>query len=433
MNPLFRLRQLTWDARESLLVRPGLIIAAYAAASLALLWFESETAAGRAVAAALVRTFPMEPANAQIVLGTLAGALMTVVSVVYSTLIVGLSLASIQFSTRILASFVRDLPAQATLGALVGTFVFALSALRSTHVDAVPIVTVYATLALALVALAVLVWFVHHIVKNIQANYLVDRLAGEAEPVLDAVFGPALAPGEEPAPAADPAPPPGAVPVLAARSGYVQLLSVPDLLTAADGGHLVLTRGMGQFVVAGTPLAWWAGPRAVDADAVNAAVDVGAMRTLQDDAEWGVRQIVDIGLKAISPAVNDPSTGATCLDHIGRLVVRVAARQSPAGRHTRGATIVEHPTTSFADLVELGFAQLRQYGRADMALTLRILRVLTDVAAATPHAAGRAALLRQGRLAHEGATAAFGASDREELDARWAALRGRCHAGAGEA
>ena len=428
MNVVFRLRQLAYDLRESLLFRPALIIAVYGLVALALPVFEASTSPGRAIAAAVVHTFPIEPANAQIVLATLAGALMTVVSVVYSTLIVALSLASIQFSTRILATFVRDLPAQATLGALIGTFVFALLSLRSVHVDPpyVPILTVYATLGLALGALAVLVWFIHHIVRNIQANHLVDRLAAEAEPVLDAVFGAPLAPGESPAPAACPSRPSGAIPVLATRSGYVQLISIDGLLDVADGGHLVLERGMGQFVVEGAPIAWWAGPRPIRAEDLAACIDVGAHRTLQDDAEWGLRQIVDIGLKAISPAVNDPSTGATCVDHVGRLCVRVANRQTPIGLHRRGATIVEHPTPAFVDLVALGFDQLRQYGRADMAITLRILRVLADVAAATPHAVGRAALLRQGQLAHEGASANFVAGDREALDARWAVLQERC-------
>ena len=174
----------------------------------------------------------------------------------------------------------------------------------------------------------------------------------------------------------------------------------------------------------GTPLAWWKGPAPLDGTAVNGAFDLGAVRTLQDDAEWGVRQIVDIGLKAISPAVNDPSTGATCVDQLTRLCVRAARLRTPVGLHVRGETRVELPTTSFVDMVDLAFDQLRQYARTDMAVSLRILRALADIAEVTPHRTGRARLLQQGRLVAEAVRGAFSASDCRELDARLARLEG---------
>jgi uncharacterized membrane protein len=347
--------------------------------------------------------------------------------VVYSILLVALSLASIQFSTRILASFMRDRPAQNTLGLLVGAFVYALLVLRSVRTEPawVPVIAVYGALGLALLALSALVWFIHHIVRGIQANHLVDRLATEAEPVLDAVFGPPLAPGEEPLAGGCPSPPVGAVPVLARRSGYIQLVAFDRLSTLAQGGHLVLTRGMGQFVIQGTPVAWWLGPRPLSAEDLDGAIDIGASRTLQDDAEWGVRQIVDIGLKAISPAVNDPSTGATCIDHIARLLVRAAPLRTPTTRYEIGGGRVEVGATSFVELVQLGFDQLRQYSRSDMAMSLRILRSLADIAEATPHPAGRAALRRQGQLTWESARKNFSAADCAALDERWERLRER--------
>lgn len=421
----FRVRQLAYDLRENLLFRPAVLATSSAVAALLLPAWEATI--GAPWSAAVARTVPMEPGSAQVVLGTLAGAMMTVVSVVYSILLVALSLASIQFSTRILASFMRDRPAQNTLGLLVGAFVYALLVLRSVRTDPawVPVIAVYGALGLALLALSALVWFIHHIVRGIQANHLVDRLATEAEPVLDAVFGPPLAPGEEPAAGGCPSPPTGAVPVLARRSGYIQLVAFDRLTTLAQGGHLVLTRGMGQFVIQGTPVAWWLGPRPLSALDLDGAIDIGASRTLQDDAEWGVRQIVDIGLKAISPAVNDPSTGATCIDHIARLLVRVAPLRTPATLHESGGGRVEVGATSFVELVQLGFDQLRQYSRSDMAMSLRILRSLADIAEATPHAAGRAALRRQGQLTWDSARKNFSAEDCAALDERWERLRER--------
>jgi uncharacterized membrane protein len=131
-------------------------------------------------------------------------------------------------------------------------------------------------------------------------------------------------------------------------------------------------------------------------------------------------------LKAISPAVNDPSTGATCVDQLTRLLIRAAPLRTPPGRLSTGGAVVELPTTSFVELVRLAFEQLRQYARADMAVTLRILRALADVAEGTPHAAGRRELLRQGRLARDAARASFAVSDCDELEQRWSRLERAC-------
>ena len=353
--------------------------------------------------------------------------MMTVVSVVYSILLVALSLASMQFSTRVLATFMRDRASQSALGMLVGTFVYALLVLGRVHTDPpfVPVISTLGALALALSSLATLVWFIHHIVRSIQANHLVDAIAVETESVIDAVFGPRLPPGEGPRPALRPTPPEGATPVIATVSGYVQLVAVDALLEAAAGGRLVVVRGMGQFVAEGAPIAWWFGKERVDGRRVNAAFDLGPTRTMQDDVEWGFRQIVDVGLKAISPAVNDPSTGATCVDQLGRLCVRAAGREAPEGRFERGGAVVELPAPSFSNLVRLSFQQLRQYGRGDMAMLLRILRALGDVAEVTTDPAGRAEILEQGRLAWEAGRLAF-ADEAAELDGRWDRLQRLC-------
>lgn len=421
---LYSIRQVVYDLRENLLFRPGLVAAAAGLAALILPLWEAR---GGAVPLAVATWLPLEPGTAQILLGTIAGAMMTVVSVVYSILLVALSLASMQFSTRVLATFMRDRASQSALGMLVGTFVYALLVLGRVHTDPpfVPVVSTLGALGLALTSLAALVWFIHHIVRSIQANHLVDAIAVETERVIDAVFGEPVGPGVTVEPASRPSPPLGATPVLATVSGYVQLVATDMLLAEAAGGHLFVVRGMGQFVAEGAPIAWWSGDRSLDHRAVNAAFDLGPTRTMQDDVEWGFRQIVDVGLKAISPAVNDPSTGATCVDHLGRLCVRAAGRQTPQGRFERGGATVDLPAPSFSNLVRLSFQQLRQYGRSDMAMLLRILRALGDVAEVTADPAGRAEILMQGRLAWEAGRLAF-PNESGELDGRWERLQRLC-------
>jgi uncharacterized membrane protein len=428
MQLAFRLRQIRHDVRVSLLFLPALVLGAHLAAGLILPWAEEALAAEPWMIRASLAV-AVEPGTAQIVLTTVAGAIMTVVSVVYSVLLVALSLASMQFSTRILGHFLQDGPNRATLGMFVGTFAYCLVVLRSVRTAPpwVPAISVALALLLALACLGSLVLFIHRIATGIQANVLVDRIATEAEEVVRAVFPPQGVP-----PAASAAEPSEVeLPkraVLSQESGYVQIVDAPALraLARVHRTRVRLARANGAFVARGAVLAWVDVPEhdALDG-ALRDAVDIGPVRTMQDDAEFGLRQIVDIGLKALSPAVNDPSTAATCVDHLGRLLLEIARRAPPVTDFPEGVHV---PNTSFRACVELAFDQLRQYGAGDMAVSLRILRVLAELARVARTTEDRAALLEQGEALHAAAAPRFLERDRRELERRWEELRETCGA-----
>lgn len=413
----FRLAQIGWDMSGSLLVRPFVLIGALVVLAETLPVLE-----GRGVVplpGVLARWLATEPGSAQVVLGTLAGSMMTVVSVVYSLLVLALTLASMQFSTRILSSFLRHASTQWALGLVAGTFAFCVLVLRSVRVDPpfVPPLSLAMAVGLVLASLAALVWFVHHIANGIQATHLVDRLASDTERVIDEVWG-AEPTGESPPPDVD------GMPVLAARSGYVQLIDLATLRRlAADGHSLTLAHGVGKFVVEGAVIAHVAPHTPAIGARIQRAFDIGPVRTMQDDVEWGFRQIVDIALKAISPAVNDPSTAVMCIDHLGRLLVRAVRRHPPARVERHGAGWLVLQPAMPADLVDLALEQLRQYGRTDMAVALRLLRVITDVGAATTNPAVRARLALHLRLLDEPVRGGFAPEDCEEHGRRVAAAR----------
>lgn len=414
----FQLRQVAHDLSAGLLLRPALIILALGGLAVGL-----ASVVGGPHAAWL---FPGEPSAAQVVLGTIASSMMTVVSVVYSILLVALSLASMQFSTRILRRFVRDPVSQVTLGLFLGTFVYCLLLLRVVHGEPRPVVPalgVGVAIALAVSSMGWLVYFIHHIAQIIQANHLVDQLAGESEAVLDEVFPGEPAPWPE-APAGWEAWP--AHPVAAEASGYVQILDVPTLARLAEslGGFCEVTVGVGHFAVEGATLVTFYGERAPDAAAretARDAFDLGPVRTMQDDAEYGVRQIVDVALKAISPAVNDPSTAVTCIDHLARLVARAARRADPPSLvAAEGAAVarVLRDASSFRAVIDLAFSQIRQYGKADMAVGLRVLRALETVASCTRDRERLAHVARHARLVEDGLRASFSAEDCASLGER---------------
>jgi uncharacterized membrane protein len=418
MNP-FRRAQLGWDIRGSLLVRPfALMITLVALAEI----LPDLEAGGRIrLPTALATLLATEPGSAQVVLATLAGSTITVVSIVYTILVVALTLASMQFSPRILSSFLRHTSTQWTLGLVVGTFAYCVLLLRSVHLDPpfVPLTSMALAVALVLASLSALVGFVHHIANGIQANHLVDRLAGETEPVLDQVWTPA--PQPEP-----PAPNVAGVAIQSNRSGYVQLIDTNGLRRLAGRGLVVIVeRGMGRFVRDGAILARIDPPAAATqdvADAVRAAFDLGPVRTFQEDVEWGFRQIVDIAIKAISPAVNDPSTAATCIDHLTRLLTHALQRFPPPSVEQHGSGTLVIPHTTAVDLVDLAFEQLRQYSRRDMAVALRLLRAFAEVGQATADPAVHERLKRHARLLEAAVRPNFSPMDCDEFDRRLAAV-----------
>ncbi len=411
----FSLRQVVYDLQSGLLFRPGVILVGCAGLAVVL------PPAERAFLPVLSARLATEPGTAQVVLSTLAGSMMTVVSVVYSILLVALSLASMQFSTRVLALLMRDRVSQNTLGLFVGTFVYCLLTLRAVHTEPayVPGLALSLGLGLALGSLAALVYFIHHIVRGIQANHLVDRIATETEAVIDEVFAAPWDGRAEPSmPALEGAD------VLSTSSGYVQLVNIEGIRALATGGRqIALLRPMGSFVPAGAPLFRVTQPVSEgEAHALRATIDVGPVRTMQQDVEFGIRQIVDVALKAISPAVNDPSTAATCIDHLSRLLVRMGTRAAPAVDH--GGIYVPAPT--HADLVDLAFEQIRQYARSDMAVALRLMRALGDVASAMRSPSGLARVEAQARLVEVAARAHFAPEECDELARRRAVVASRC-------
>jgi uncharacterized membrane protein len=429
----FILRQLAYDADRGLLVRPGLIVACFAAVGVGLPHAEATSASLALLGRNLSFAVPSEPGAVQLVLATIAGGVMTVVSIVYSVLVVAMSLASIQYSPRILAGFLSDRVSQRVLGLFIGTFTYCLLVLRAARSEPtpfVPSVSVLLALLFALVCLGSLLFFVHHMTQAMQANYIVDKIARETERVLDAVLPPGP-PEPRSRPEAPPRPPetPGNL-VRAVGSGYVQLVAVEQLLRIAEarGVTLHVVRAMGQFapdhgilVVADGPL------DEPSQEACRAAFDLGPVRTMQDDVELGVRQIVDIALKAISPAVNDPSTAVTCIDQLSRILGRAARRGDPEAVWCKAGSeqvLVVLPSSSFSRLLDLAMNQLRQYGRGDVAVLLRLVRALSDVADISQSASRVDAVRRHVGMLRR-ASAGLADDDRAEVDTRLAALEHR--------
>ena len=136
---------------------------------------------------------------------------------------------------------------------------------------------------------------------------------------------------------------------------------------------------MGQFVPAGVPLARVSKPERAPADRalhIIAAFDIGPTRTMQQDAEFGIIQIVDIALRAMSPGINDPSTAVSCVDQLSRIMILWTNRRPPPSYYYAPPHVLRLfvPWMSFDGLLDTAFEQIRHYAVADIAVSLRLMR-----------------------------------------------------------
>ncbi|MBC8081986.1 MAG: DUF2254 domain-containing protein, partial [Hymenobacter sp.] len=411
------LSHLMYNLRGGFLVRPLLIALLLGGAGAGLSsWEEAHPRLSTWVPTFL---FPSneDPQIAQLILSSIATSMMTVVSIVFAILLMTLTLASMQFSPRIIVTFVGDRVTQQTLGIFLGTFLYCLAALpaaRAVPTPFSPVLTVLGAMGLAVACVGWLLYFINHISQAISVNHIVDRLARETEAMIDAMMPKRR--GEGPAPATVPdEPSPWEAPVLGEVSGYVRTIDTRQLLRVAKAHRLRvrILRRVGHFVPAGVPLLTVSKGQRLTPELcqeLRQTFRFGPTRTLEQDIEYGILQIVDIALKAISPAVNDPSTAISCVDQLSSILIRFGARGTPPTQFydPPGTLRVSVPYQGFDRLAESAFEQIRTYARLDVAVSLRLMRAFTDIARTLPAGADRQLLVEYGRRLVAGFTEAPG-------------------------
>jgi len=425
------LEKVVYNLRGGFLVRP-LIIAVILGCTGAVLSSleESFPVLGNLVPKVLFPT-NVDHQVAQTILSTIAESVMTVVSIVFAILLMTLTLASMQFSPRILVSFTKDRVTQWTLGVFLGTFSFCLSAMpaaRSAPAPFSPILTVTCAMLLALVCVAWLLFFIHHISQSISVNYIVDRIANETEAVINEMM-PQPRKGKL-ADLADRTPPPtDGASVLSHSSGYIRYIDIEKLMRAAleHKVTIVVTRRVGHFVPEGVRLVSVSNGEKLNEDLVEAirdSFDIGPTRTLQQDIEFGILQIVDIALRAISPAVNDPSTAICCIDHLSRILIKVGSREPADSRFYSppGKLRIFMPVLGLDRMVHSAFDQIRSYSKVDAAVSLRMLRALTDVSITVDEPEARKMLALMGRRILAGAESCLNEDELVEMRQRMIGL-----------
>jgi len=235
----------------------------------------------------------------------------------------------------------------------------------------------------------VLIYFIHHLARSIQIDTIMSTVEREARWVIDNLY-PNRSGYLEPE-ARCPDPPASALVLPASRSGYIQAVQLEPLMRATADHDLVvrLARQVGDHVVEETPLAWaWRrvpDQSPVDLQLLQAALDdaviLGFERTKIQDVPFGLRCLVDIGNKALSPAVNDPYTAIQAVQHLSVLVCLLAGRRlgDRLYHDEQGTLRVAVPLPLFADYLRLGTAQIRRSGAKEPAVARSLIQLFKDV------------------------------------------------------
>ncbi|HRK32775.1 MAG TPA: DUF2254 domain-containing protein [Tepidisphaeraceae bacterium] len=407
---MYKLTNLWEGLRSSLWFVPTLIVAGAVALAVVLIEIDAADYDWK-LADRFPRLFGAGAEGSRGLLAAIAGSMITVAGTTFSITIVALAQASSQYTSRILRNFMSDRASQSVLGVFVGVFAYCLVVLRTIRGGDdglfVPSLAVVGAVLLAFVAIGFLIFFIHHIAASIQASSIIAAAAEETLAAVDRLFPDEVGDAVDPASSAQRSEPTATwIPIPARKTGYIQSIDADALFDLAREVDAVvrMERGVGEFVIENAPLAAVSGvPCEEDViEKLNDAYTVGRHRTVHQDAAYGIRQIVDVALKALSPGINDTTTAVNCIDYLGAILARLAARSIEAPYRADDARlrlITRGPT--FPGLLCEAFGQIRQNAQGNVAVLARLLAVMEIIAGRTSDAQRRQALDEQTKFVTE--------------------------------
>lgn len=404
---------------------PSVLVLTATLLAVALIWLSDRV--GPETLPNLPYLFGTGASGARGLLETIASSMITVAGVVFSITLVALSQASTQYTSRVLRNFMSDRGNQVVLGAFVGIFAYCLVVLRTIRggdegEPFVPSLAVFGGLLLGFVGIAVLIFFIHHISTLIQASHILASVAADTMRAIDQLFPDELDDGadDEDADTIDVGSDWRAIP--STGTGYVQTLDLDGLLAFAKERDTTvrMERHAGEFVIEGMPLVSLlaVSPTEEDARTVEGLCALGRQRTIEQDAAFGVRQIVDVALKALSPGINDTTTAVMCIDQLTAILVRLTGRRvDSCHRSDDGELRLLGCGPSYGELVAEAFDQIRQNASGNVAVLEALLRSLALLASCTTSMRRRRVLLEHAlAVAELGQQSVTGFRDREEVE-----------------
>ena len=338
----------------------------------------------------------LAPDTARTVMGTVAASMFTLVAVSGSAVLVTVQLASAQLTPRIILLVYRSRMRKFCVSAFVFTFTFSVGALVRID-DTVPLLTSYVAAYGFLLNLALFLYFVDAMGKTLRPGSALLAVATAGRDVVQSVYPSKL---KQEHPVAKPIESLKKDPrrlVINEVDGVVLAVDRRGLVSMAESSKCIiaLVPQVGDFVAAGDPLFWiYDGGEDLSAERLRNSVAIGQERTLEQDPTYAFRIMVDIASKALSPAINDPTTAVLAIDQIHHLLRNVGSRSLGDGCEvdSKGEVRFVYKTPDWEDFVHLAVTEIRQYGRDSIQIMRRMRAMLENLIETLPEK--RAPMLR---------------------------------------
>ncbi len=339
------------------------------------------------------------PNGARSLLGALVASGLSFIIFTFSILLVALQIASGNLSPRVIPLFLKDRPVKIVLGVFVFTFIYSVAVLGRIE-DSVPQLPMLLTILFSLASIGAFLYMIDYSGKNLRPVAVVARIAAEGQRVIEAVYPQVLPRSGVSPPEPEPIQlgTPSRIITHDGSPGFILAMDVDGLVAAAVRADCVITvvPQVGEFVAKGEPLFHVFGATdGLDERELHQLVAFGPERTMEQDSAFAFRILVDVAIKALSPAINDPTTAVLVINEIHRLLRVVGTRDLGTGRvrDKAGKLRIIYRTPDWEDFVSLAVTEIRQYGAGSIQVPRRLHAMLENLLGVLP--AHRAPALRE--------------------------------------
>ena len=337
--------------------------------------------------------------GARALVGSISSSMLTFIVFLLTMIFIAIQISVAQLTPRIIVYVFRERFVKMALGFFIFTYLFSVS-VQGRIGDPVPQLGVLLSIVFTLVSIGIFIYLVGYIGKALRPLSIFANAAVQGIHAIESIFPVQLTKSGDPAPSENLSAEaePSTTIHYRGKSGHFMAFDVKGLVELASrmGGPIRIIPQVGDFIGTGDPLFQVnQGSGTVDERELRQSVAVGPERTIEQDPAFAFRIIVDIAIKALSPAINDPTTAVRGIDQIHRLLRVLAARDLGDGRvrDRAGRLRVVFPTSDWEDFVRLGITEIRQYGAGSIQVLRRLRAMLENLIEVVP--SDRAPALRE--------------------------------------
>jgi uncharacterized membrane protein len=334
---------------------------------------------------------PMSASAAIAIYSSIASGMIALTGIVFSLTFVMVQFSATAYSPRLVLWVARDPLLSHSLGVFTATFLYAIAAIAwvdRSGLGKVPFISVFMVVFLLLASVAMFVGLTQRI-GMLRLTRMLFFTGGKARKVINSIYPPIDSLDTSSRSDAFCPLPYSQTLTHRGEPRTIQTIDVAGLteLAAADDGVIEMLVEVGDAVVESTPLLRISSARqSIHVPALRKAITLGEERTFDQDPKYAIRLLVDIAIKALSPAVNDPTTAVQVLDHIQDLLLRLGRRRLEIGefRDNEGKLRLVAAFPTWEDFLRLALDEIQFYGASSVQVMRRMKALINDLIAALP-------------------------------------------------